>query len=1764
MKPFYTIAACTLLALLSTAQAMAQATRNVRFTIDASAPHRKPISPLVYGTNDHYAPAPAKRMGGNRLTSYNWETNASNAGRDWIHHSDDWVPAQWNTPESQYNAPGAAVLAFHNQSLQQGAYSLATLPMAGYVAKDKNGTVDESQAAPSSRWANVVTRKPGGGLSLTPNVNDNEVYVDEEIHFLLDKYGRSNTATGIKGYSLDNEPCLWFDTHSRLFGHTGVTVEYLMNKSYETAELVKEMDPTAEVYGPALWGYTAYQNLQFAPDWDQVRGPYELFLHYYLAKMKERSEAANKRLLDVLDVHWYPQNHRSYSEASPFNNHNDENSVRGRIEMSRSLWDETYWENTWVQDASNGQIFPVLPKLHEMIDTYYPQTKLGITEYSFGGTSHVSGTVAQADALGAFGTQGVYFATYWGAITGYIQSGFDLFCNYDGNGGKYGNMAVRAQTDNREVSAVYASVNNNSDENMHAIAINRSYSDTVIATVAFSGARSYRSAKVYAVDRNGPTVRRIADIRDVNNNAFQVKLPPMTVYHLVLSETDLTVYPYITDLHITPAIGYSDGSAVFTVSATITDSDNDMRPPTIDLSGVGGSATAPLVRNGDKFTLQYTIPANTPSGLKSLKISAADAAGHSVEASVSYRVIRDIASTDIWNGDAIRTGEGERFADAADQTAGTQLIERRATGGNTDPGSLYMRFKHDPNYWSLMTWRIDPNPGGARDVSEFGYLEFYIRSNAPEYADIDFSIRDAHHMDFSNTVSLKASGYISSFSPTQYTKVRIPFSHLFSGSNFDLTKLWQFNFLVNTAQDGFEVWIDDIRVVPYDNPAVHPVLADVRVAPPAGFADGITEVQISAAATDPNNDVATVTVDLSSVGGANNHPMQLNNGRYTASFTVPASAPAGTRTLNLTVTDQKGNTAEAAGTYNVWSRASADLIWDGDTKNQGVAEGSSNTASKIEVMQTGGDKGPVSFLAHLEPRPEPYAYVTWDFAQFNDARMIDVRQKRYLNFSMKVPNGGGRPDFDLQVYFKDRFGESTNVLHLKQDGYVTSFTGDYQQVRIPIADFLEDNAAVNPAKLAWLGLLSERLTDAGADVHLDDIFLSGSPVADVLIETQNAPCGNNGRIEVKSVTPPSAQYQYSIGGPAQASPVFEQLQAGSYDVRITGPDNFVYVETVTLTGGPGLQGTTQVDHATGSVNLTVTGGSGNYTFAWSNNATTEDLTNVPTGDYTVTATDNFSGCTVTVSARVDRVAAVNFVVKAANCFPNGIITANVVNGSGTYQYYIDGNPNPLGLNNNIFTNLEPGVYRIRVTNTSGFDHAQDVTMGGTLNNMSINHVIDHHHGDINLTITGGSGWYRYNWSTGINTQDQRGLPSGNYSVQVEDRDTKCAISMNFVIARTGPDVTFTHTNAECNTGGTITVATTGASAAPYQYFINGQANPAGINQPVFRNLQADLYDVRITGANGFVKEESVFVDGWMNDMVVTSQTDAAAGAIDITVTGGSGDYTYRWSNNATTQDVTGLPNGTHWVEVTDAMLGCVTRQEFQIARPANPIVTFTVTNAACGANGVIQTHLSTGNPQDFSYAINGQQNPAGAHERTFRNLAPGDYTIRVSGPGNFENTQTLQVGGSTNNLRIIGTADEDGNINITVSGGSGNYRYLWSDKSTTEDLLQRAPGTYTVTVTDVPSGCTLQFSILVASSREALWVYPSPANEGFRVKYVIPEGQEMDLTVVDLFGRVMHRQVLTAAQSNVYVNAAKLRSGMYFVIVKSGKHKQMKPVIIAK
>ena len=231
---------------------------------------RKEISPLIFGVNQYTADlkdvkAMAVRQGGNRMTAYNWETNASNAGSDWKHSSDNNL--------SDSDSPADCVQVLSAQAAKHGVnYKLTTLQLAGYVSADKNGPVSEAEKAPSDRWNKVVLTK-NAPFADTPDLTDGVVYMDEYVNYIINKLGDSQSPTGIQGYSLDNEPVLWNDTHSRMHPEP-VTIEELSSKSIEMAKAVKKLDPKAEVFGPALYGYTAFDHLDdddAHTEWEEVK-----------------------------------------------------------------------------------------------------------------------------------------------------------------------------------------------------------------------------------------------------------------------------------------------------------------------------------------------------------------------------------------------------------------------------------------------------------------------------------------------------------------------------------------------------------------------------------------------------------------------------------------------------------------------------------------------------------------------------------------------------------------------------------------------------------------------------------------------------------------------------------------------------------------------------------------------------------------------------------------------------------------------------------------------------------------------------------------------------------------------------------------------------------------------------------------------------------------------------------------------------------------------------------------------------------------------------------------------------------------------------------------------------------------------------------------------------------------------------------------------------------------------------------------------------
>lgn len=1505
------------------------AQKQVRFSINTQQA-RKAISPLIYGTNDPYDRAGSLRLGGNRLSSYNWETNASNAGRDWIHSSDNYVPWTQRVPENEYDSTGSSLRYFQNRALSQNAYSLLTLPMAKYVAVDKFGAVPETEAAPSARWAQVLHRKPADKLplQLKPDLTDGTVYTEEEVNFMLHHFGKSNTATGVKAYSLDNEPGLWFDTHSRMFGHRNVSVKYLMDQSFQVAEMVKEKDPTAEIYGPASWGVSEFENLQFAPDWDQEKGPYSTFIDLYLARMKQRGEQLNKRLLDVLDLHWYPQTNND--GIAPFSDNTDYATNAVRMAMPRSLWDSTYIENTWIgaDPYKVQQFLPFIPKINQHINTYYPGTKFAITEYSYMGAGHVSGGIAQADALGIFGKQGLYMATYWGAISGFVKSGFEIYRNYDGKGGSFGNVSVASETNDIVNSSVYASITDNDESKLHTIAMNKSQDESLVATITVQSGKQYKSARVWAFDNSTETLRQLKNIRVINNNTFEYTIPALTVCHFVLTEEDLSVYPDVEEAKAEPAAGYSDGTASLVITAKVTDGNQDLAKVTADLTALGGSAAAALTQSttdATVYTVTYPVPVGTASGLKFIKIVATDATNLTAEATVTYRVIKKTSSSLIWDGDSISKGVGQAFYDGRDSKIPLIKVQRDSTGGNTAPGSLYMHFEHAPNLYNVMTWRISnaDNPADAVDISDYGALEFYIRSNAPAGSDIEVSMRDATaQLATSAGIYLKQNGYIGSFSKDAYTKVRIPLSVFTAGSNVSLNEIWQFNFHCNTASKGFDVWVDDIRVVPYSHPLYQPVITEASVTPAAGYADGKTNYTVSAKVTDPDNNLQTVTVDLSAINGPNNQAMQLVNGVYTFSGTIPSTVLYGKKLLRISATDQSENATDKAVTFQVYEKASDLVLWDGDSVNTGSGI-TVNTATTIRVDSTGGKTAPVSMNIHLDMADNGFASAHWDWNEGTfDSELKDLSRKGYVKFYLKVKQP--TPNFDLDVFLKDRFGRFSKGVSLKAGGYVSSFTGDYQLIRIPM-EKLWGNSEVDRQQMARLGVLAVQLPQQGVDIVIDDIIAGGSNVAEVTIDTTNAKCGPNGSITVAGINGSLINYTFFINGqpnPAGiTNPKFSSLAPATYEIRIEGPQNFVYVENITVGGS--AQGITVSGTSTATaIDITVAGGSGQYSYRWSNNAVTEDLSGLAAGTYTVTVTDRQTGCTALFSATVAGASSkpgAETTVTDAACGPNGKILVHSITGSaGNHRFYSNGKANPAGIDSAAFTNLKPGTYTIRVEGDGGFSWSKKVTVAGIGKTLQL--IGNVKNDNIDITARNGSGIYIYQWSEGSTTQDLKKVPDGHYTVLVTDAATQCTASATFKVLV--PGIELSATDANCTPDGTITVTSVKGATGNYRFYINNQPNPAGITNPVFTGLKPSTYTIKVEADNNFKITKKISVGGSATGPIVTAVCDREN--INLTVKGGSGIYTYAWSEGSTTQNLWKVTPGKYSVLVTDLVTQCTT------------------------------------------------------------------------------------------------------------------------------------------------------------------------------------------------------------------------------------------------
>ena len=499
-----------------------------------------PISPYIYGTDDNiflispYVPKISKptfvRSGGDEWTPYNWENNATNSGFWFGPNSNYGIDAGF-TRNSDSDKPGDAALKRISAAHKFSAPALITVPITDYVAADKNDIVTEVASDSSTRWVQNKETKPTA-LSMDPDTSDKVVYQDEFVNFLQETF-KDSLAQGKKiFYSLGNEPGIWNEVHALLHPEKTTYAE-MADKTERFGKMIKRIAPDSLVFGCVAYGFNEFVSLQDAPD--RLERDY---LDFYLDTAKNLEAQEGKRIIDVLDIHWYTEARAegkgiidtgSGSQTS----HPSKAEIETRVQAPRSLWDPTYIEDSWITKDYYDKPTPIqlIPWLKEKIAAHYPGTKLAITEYNYGDGIHISHAVAQADVLGIFGREGLFAANFLPLIDtpltkGYLTGAFEMYLDYNGKGSMVGDLSLPVQNSDVVRTSVYA-IKSSTDPNvLHIIAINKTNIE-VTANINLIGG-GFKTANAYQLTASKITPQAVGPVRLEGDKLIE-RLPRLSI-----------------------------------------------------------------------------------------------------------------------------------------------------------------------------------------------------------------------------------------------------------------------------------------------------------------------------------------------------------------------------------------------------------------------------------------------------------------------------------------------------------------------------------------------------------------------------------------------------------------------------------------------------------------------------------------------------------------------------------------------------------------------------------------------------------------------------------------------------------------------------------------------------------------------------------------------------------------------------------------------------------------------------------------------------------------------------------------------------------------------------------------------------------------------------------------------------------------------------------------------------------------------------------
>ncbi|MBK8920777.1 MAG: T9SS type A sorting domain-containing protein [Saprospirales bacterium] len=861
----------------------------------------------------------------------------------------------------------------------------------------------------------------------------------------------------------------------------------------------------------------------------------------------------------------------------------------------------------------------------------------------------------------------------------------------------------------------------------------------------------------------------------------------------------------------------------------------------------------------------------------------------------------------------------------------------------------------------------------------------------------------------------------------------------------------------------------------------------------------------ASAATPGNLNCTTTQLTLNGSGssqGANfTYAWSTTNGNIVsgASSTSPVVDAAGNYALLVTDT---GNGCTATATTSVVQNAavtasvnnSVNVSCNGGSNGSAIAAGAGGNASYTYAWSNGTNGSTVSNLA-----AGAYSVTVTDGENCTGTSVVVITEPTVLSVNVTntaqtaagvndgtataAPTGGTSG----YTYIWSNGGTTPTISGLAPDTYTATVTDANGCTAVQSTTINAYNCAMSAS------ISGAQITCFGANNGSASVALAGAN--------------------------PPVNYTWNNGATTAS---ITNLAPGVYTVDVIDQTNCVATLNITISEPAVLEanasatGETSLGANNGSATANPSGGTSGYTYAWSNNATSQTIVNLAPAAYTVTVTDA-NGCTdvqtVVVNAFNCALSAQATVTHVqCNGQNNGSVAVSIGGGAEPYVYNWSN-----GQTTSTISNLSPGAYTASITDANGCEtviggvvsEPAQLSVASSQNNPA---CADDPSGSIEVNASGGVSAYNFAWSNGAATNALSGLLAGTYTLTLTDANGCTVIHpYTLVVAdNTAPLISAQNTTLPLNASGsaTATLQSLGATVTD---------NCTVSNVSILPNA----FDCSQLGAH----------------IVTISATDNAG--------------------NTTVSSIT--------VTVVDDLAPVVNCPESITQCWYASTVSY---NAPVAQDNCL---TSGGEWKLLEGLTSGSVFPEGVTRQTY------SYTDASGNAGNcsFNVTITTPVTMSVSSITPDVNNQGIGAIDINVGGGNQPYSFTWSTENgqvigTTEDISGLTAGTYYVQIKDA-TGCVLGTEGIVVSNTtgtaEPTWlrgvsIRPNPADGVAQVVFARTPATQLEISVIDATGRILLTQIADQ-QATVRLDCTAFAQGVYTVRFRSGAEAGARKLLIA-